>query len=208
MRNAIVAIFLAAGTFLATSTAAAGDAQLLIRTYDMTSASETERARAVSMAGAILEDAGLYVVWTACETAVARDIDHPCLTRLRPNEVSVRFVRLPGTAGTRQAALGYSLVETQGRTGSLATIYVDRVARLASAAAMDVATVLGRAIAHEVGHLLLGTGEHSRTGVMRAVWAPVMLRRNRPGDWQFTESDARALRQAVQDRTPLQLVRN
>ena len=30
--------------------------------------------------------------------------------------------------------------------------------------------LLGRVMAHEIGHILLGTHAHSRTGIMRAVW--------------------------------------
>lgn len=208
MRIAIAAFVLASGTFLTVLSADTGKTQLVIRTYDITSASHPNRTVALAIADAILEEAGLNIVWAACETAVAQDASHPCLARLRPHEVSIRFARLSDAAGDRHRALGYSLVDTQGRTGSLATIYVDRVAALAAAAAMPAADVLGRAIAHEVGHLLLGTAEHSRAGVMRAVWSPSMLRRHRPGDWEFTEHDAQALRHAIQLRTPLQLVGN
>jgi hypothetical protein len=35
-----------------------------------------------------------------------------------------------------------------------------------------VARALGRALAHEIGHYLLGTGEHSPHGLMRASFAP------------------------------------
>ena len=91
-------------------------------------------------------------------------------------------------------------METQVRSGALATVYVDRVATLAGASAVDAPTLLGRAIAHEVGHLLLGTSAHARIGVMRAVWSPDMLRHDRPGDWLFTPHDALALRAAVHAR--------
>ena len=206
MRNAIVVLVLAGAVLRPAPSMAAGDSLLVIRTYDVTPGADADRAAGVATPHAILEGAGLNIVWAACEGVTARDADHPCLTRLAPNEISIRFVRLADAPGTRRPALGYSLVETKGRTGALATVYVDRVAALAGAAAMDVATVLGRTIAHEVGHLLLGTAEHARTGVMRAVWSPVMLRRHQPGDWAFAERDAQALRDAVHRRTPLQLL--
>ena len=208
MRNAALIFVLVGATLLSVPSIAAGDSHLVIRTYDVTSQPDADRAAAVAAARAILEGAGLNIVWAACDRVGARDADHPCLTRLGPNEISVRLVRLAASPGTRQPTLGYSLVDTRGRTGALATIYVDRVAALAGSAAMDVPTVLGRAIAHEVGHLLLGTAEHSRTGVMRAAWSPIVLRRHQPGDWQFSAHDAQALREALQRRTPIQLVSN
>ena len=63
------------------------------------------------------------------------------------------------------------------------------------ASTADVATLLGRAIAHELGHLLLGTPQHGRFGVMRAIWSSQMVRNSRPAEWRFSvargETDAR-----------------
>jgi hypothetical protein len=104
-----------------------------------------------------------------------------------------------------QVALGYSLVDTRLRAGALATVYVDRVAALAAAFRLDVRTLLARAIAHEVGHLLLGTANHAPAGLMRAVWSQHALRHERPGDWIFTPRDAQAMRDAVRMRTARQM---
>ena len=41
-------------------------------------------------------------------------------------------------------------------------------------------------IAHEIGHLLLGTTRHARYGVMRALWLTTELRRDQPLDWMFS----------------------
>ena len=54
------------------------------------------------------------------------------------------------------------------RTGVLATIFVDSVELIASLSEIDATLLLGRAIAHELGHLLLGTNAHSVRGLMRA----------------------------------------
>jgi hypothetical protein len=49
--------------------------------------------------------------------------------------------------------------------------------------------LLGRAIAHEVGHLLLGSGYHSERGVMRAEWPDQMLS-GTATDWGFSTREA------------------
>ena len=67
--------------------------------------------------------------------------------------------------------LGDSLVDTRLRGGALATIYVNRVATLAGRCDVDVQTLLARAVAHEIGHLLLGTSAHASSGLMRAAWS-------------------------------------
>lgn len=187
---------------LAPSTAAARDLTVVIRTYDASGLSEADRAASLAAAATILEDAGVTIARLACDEVNAGSASHACLTPLRPHKLSLRLVRLPSTGGgTRHVTLGVSLVEHQVRFGSLATVYVDRVAALADVSRVARPTLLGRAIAHEIGHLLLGTAAHARDGVMRAVWSPETLRRSTSGDWRFTPEDAEALRTAAQRRS-------
>jgi hypothetical protein len=54
----------------------------------------------------------------------------------------------------------------------LATVYVTCVAWLATAARTDVAVLLGRVAAHELGHLVIRTSAHARRGLMRPHWTP------------------------------------
>ncbi len=60
---------------------------------------------------------------------------------------------------------------------------------------MPASRLLGRAIAHEVGHLLLPGGRHSPSGLMRAPWVYEELMENRREDWVFSPQDGRQLRQ-------------
>lgn len=205
MRRSVVPIALAGvalATVLAPATAAARDLPVVIRTYDASGLSEADRSAALAAAATILEEAGLAIARLACDGVEAAAANHACLTPLRPHELSLRLVRLPSPgSGARHVTLGVSLVETQVRFGSLATVYVDRVAELAGVSRVDVPTLLGRAIAHEIGHLLLGTAAHARDGVMRAVWSPEALRHSTNGDWRFTPDDAEALREAARRRS-------
>lgn len=79
----------------------------------------------------------------------------------------------------------------------LATIYLDRVARVAATAGVDTGILLGRAIAHDIGHLLLGSLRHGDAGLMQALWSRQMLERNTPDDWNFTSGKSRALRRRL-----------
>lgn len=182
------------------------DTRVAIRTYEGTTL-PGERASALAAATAILAAAGLDITWVACDAVfVRRDVDNPCVTPLAANELAIRFVRLPPSQGRAdQIALGHSLVDTRLRAGALATVYVDRVAALAATCRLDVRTLLGRAIAHEIGHLLLGTADHAPAGLMRAAWSQHALRHERPGDWVFTPRDAQAMREAVRVRTARQM---
>jgi len=62
---------------------------------------------------------------------------------------------------------------------------------------MDEGELLGRAMAHEVGHLLLGTREHAAAGLMRGKWTSRELKTNRGADWQLSRGEAASLRQAI-----------
>jgi hypothetical protein len=57
--------------------------------------------------------------------------------------------------------------------------------------------LLGRVVAHEVGHLLRGRSSHSLNGLMRAHWPNEILRRNSVRDWLFSQNEATELREAV-----------
>jgi hypothetical protein len=60
---------------------------------------------------------------------------------------------------------------------------------------LDAPELLGRAIAHEIGHLLLRAPGHAQSGLMRPLWTDEELSQNRPGDWTFSEAE----RDRVQD---------
>jgi hypothetical protein len=62
----------------------------------------------------------------------------------------------------------------------------------------DVARLLGFAIAHEMGHLLLPAG-HSPSGIMRPDWNGDDLRHIASGSLQFTPAQANAIRAKVSD---------
>ncbi len=182
--------------------------RVVIRTYDSAALPAADLESAVATAATILGASGLGTVWHACDAAFVRDRAHPCAAPLRVNEIAVRIVRLTTDADYRgELSLGYSLVNTATRSGTLATIYIDRVAWLSDAAGVERRLVLGRALAHEVGHLLLGTNAHSESGLMRAVWSCDALKRNAGHDWLFSKHDARAMRQAVRLRAVPQLAR-
>jgi hypothetical protein len=92
------------------------------------------------------------------------------------------------------------VIDVSHHAGSLGTIYTDACA-LAAQAGVDEGELLGRAIAHEIGHMLIGTSEHSRVGLMRAVWVTNELRRGQPSDWVFSGREGAELRQRLEART-------
>ena len=161
-----------------------------VRVYNTARVSADTRERA--LAAAVRTLLPLDMAWSACETGDA------CNQPPTANELVVRLVRGPRIdTGANQLVLGEASVGTSDRAGILATIYVDRVQLMANRSGTDATSLLGRAIAHEVGHLLLASTAHSARGLMRARWTPDDLRRNDRIDWTLTEDDAAAIRRRL-----------
>jgi hypothetical protein len=76
-------------------------------------------------------------------------------------------------------------------------VFFNRVKQLTDRTGMSVHQVLGHAIAHELGHLLLGSNSHSGWGLMRAVWNNQDLQRAAKGDLLFTSVEAEVIGQKV-----------
>jgi hypothetical protein len=103
----------------------------------------------------------------------------------------MRLVLAPEAAAA--GSLGYSVVDSRQKRGTLATVFVDRIRMAALRTRLDPARLLGRAMAHEIGHLLLGTTGHSRAGLMRARWSDLDLRRDAAADWLMSPEDVARL---------------
>ena len=56
--------------------------------------------------------------------------------------------------------------------GVRAYVFYPRVVRAVARYATSLSTVLGMAIAHELGHMLRPTPDHDADGLMRATWTP------------------------------------
>jgi hypothetical protein len=89
--------------------------------------------------------------------------------------------------------LGQALIDSRTHTGVLATVFIDRTGRLAHDLGIDRRTLLGRAIAHELAHLLLGTSTHG-AGLMRETWSHSELQGTRRSDWHLDPLDVAAIR--------------
>ena len=177
----------------------ADESRIVIRIYDTGATSAGRRAAAVRTAAAILDEAGLVVDWRDCSARVS---GQSCQQPRRARDLIVRIMPTSVSRASSVDAgfrLGVAVLDPGTRAGEMATIFYDRVQAVAHRADVDCGQLLGRALAHEVGHLLLREMGHSRHGLMRAVWTDEELTSNRREDWLFAPSDLRQLQLA---RTP------
>ena len=195
MRPACFAVFVSLAFLLTASAAPAAQAitmPLPVRVYDTAGPLESTLAAALAVASAALDTADIDPVWHRCDggRTTAR-----CDEPLRSGELVIRVVHARGPVKLSPShVLGNAMIDTSTGSGRLATIYFDRVLALANASSVDVPRLLGYAIAHELGHLLLATGTHSGRGLMRAVWTLTHVRQKTQVDWSFTEQEVAAIR--------------
>jgi hypothetical protein len=166
-------------------------ADLPVRIYDLSGQRDDQRQVALEIAATVLATAGVRIVWTLCAPAGSSETD--CSAQRRDTELVVRVMPTSSTWRRQEGvSMGDSVIDRVSQSGVLATVYADRVSWMASRAAITPAALLGRAIAHELGHLLLGSS-HTSTGIMRRSWTLNELRWSRPGDWQFTKEQIAVL---------------
>jgi activator of HSP90 ATPase len=91
--------------------------------------------------------------------------------------------------------LGYAVILK--RKGVLATVHSRRVLALASRSGVEAAVLMGRVMAHEVGHLLLGTNAHAPRGLMRADWKLNEWSMSEHSDWTFTADEVLRMRRST-----------
>jgi hypothetical protein len=72
-------------------------------------------------------------------------------------------------------------------------VFYDSVEKLHQDWHASLSRVLGHVMAHEIGHLLLGTNAHSPMGIMRPNWQGQELRSIAIGTLLFTREQARSM---------------
>ena len=157
-----------------------------VRVYQHAALRYEFEQRSKAEAQSVLRAAHVDVRWKTCGHAALRRCDEP----LAVTDLVLRV--LDDGAPDESAFLGRALV-LRPEGGVFATVYSGRVARVASHAQADVALLLGRVVAHELGHLLMNSPDHAPGGLMRAQWTIHEIRRNRTADWTFTAADAAAM---------------
>lgn len=173
------------------------EAAVTIRTYNYAAVPRAQLDFARSEAAHIFKRAGISVDWIECR--VPHSVDGAACTEplLAGRDLMLRLVDRTPAEGERIVALGESMLDREQRGGVLMTVDVHPVRVIAGQTSTAVTTLMGRAIAHEIGHLLLGSSEHPRLGLMRAFWSYDELRGLKPAHWGFSRREAAQMRQAL-----------
>jgi hypothetical protein len=162
--------------------------------YNNAEVSPKMLAKTADLAKKIFRDAGLGMVWIEFvpQQPIGRQVldQVDCVVRILSK---ARVVLRPG-------ATGEALPCILGKVACFANVFFDRVKARAESGALSQAQVMAHAIAHELGHLLLGSDSHFGIGIMRAKWGPEEVRRMAKGDLLFRPEQAAIMKANLLDR--------
>jgi hypothetical protein len=171
------------------------DLKMSVRVYNYAGSSTDMLRFAESDAARIFAKAGVHLEWHECPfPARAETADSPCAAPLAPSDLQLRIVKRVSLMRKHADA------EIGGFTvGNLATVQMEPLLEAGRPTACLPYQMLGRAIAHEFGHALLGPG-HSSRGIMQARWGEQALGFAAVNEIVFTPDQEKALQLAVEAR--------
>jgi len=179
------------------------DHRFVLRICQVSKMSVEQLAQAEEVAGKILQKSGVEPIWLNCiprgESATHRPV-FSCAARSTETFLRVNIVDWfpPELKNVSSEALGLSILPSEAKSGRFAYISMPRVKQFASEEEIPPSMLLGIVLAHEIGHLLLGTGPHLPAELMAAGITRTALTRAREGLLLFGPSESVRLRWAVE----------
>jgi hypothetical protein len=169
-----------------------------VRVNNYTQATPAMLAGAEREAGRILGKAGLQTVWLDCPAGLSTGDPHdPCGEPLEATDIVLRVLSESTKNRFQDTVFGFAVVPV------LASVYYDYAVQLARSdnAEFEGPIILGCVIAHEVGHLLLGSNSHSGSGIMQGHWERVQIREAMTGNLLFTPDQTKLIQARTFART-------
>jgi hypothetical protein len=161
-----------------------------------------ELRNAEVLAGEIFEKLGIKLIWVAGLTT-RDDILHSPREAWEQSNLDLRIWtrHMTGGASIPSDALGYCLSMERGQ----AVLLSDVIRDLADSWGRDTADLLGLAVAHEIGHLLLQSATHPNVGLMQARYLQKDLVSFERGQLIFSRKESDCIRTEVRRRTSMQV---
>jgi hypothetical protein len=147
---------------------------ITLRVYNYAHLETAVLAESEAVVAAIFRQAGVDTVWIDCPLSPAESASYPtCRKEMGTTDFVLRILTPPMAmkTGTRDDPLGYAPQCPEDEPACPLSIFYYRIDGLAATGHARTERLLGHAIAHEIGHLLLGSRAHSPAGIMRGIWS-------------------------------------
>jgi hypothetical protein len=121
----------------------------------------------------IYQLAGIEIQWLDCPLSPGEASQFPaCQVPPGPTRLALRILSQSMADRLRQAqdSFGFALYPDDGSFATVANVFAYDAGQLANRRGMRQGMILGDLITHELGHLLLGSGSHSSSGIMHVPW--------------------------------------
>ena len=158
---------------------------LVVRIDDHAGVPPAVLSRAKAEVDVIFDAAGVRIKWEGQDESA--ETGQPAAMRLR-----LLVVKVESISGRSE----HPIVGLAARPAGRAFVFFDRLLDVAANKPIDTGVVLGRIMAHELGHLLLPPGPHAQVGLMRS---HIEMAAGSPD--RFSAAEARQLRSAVMGGT-------
>ena len=179
--------------------------KLCIHLYNLADVPSDVLHSATKEAAGIFARAGIQTIWQEGPAAAieAHIVDHTSHSKWQHRQPDIRnylviSIGRAGPSGPFPGALGYALPDAQ--SGVHAIIFYDRVQELTPRGVITLPNALGHGMAHEIGHVLLGSTEHSPFGIMKANWGKTDYQRAQAGSMEFSAAQRRVMREGASKR--------
>jgi hypothetical protein len=143
-------------------------------------------------ASRVFRQSGIEIRWLNCPLP-AGGPENPaqCEAADFPQHLQLRIAKR--SLNLNDFTMGISYLSADGR-GCYADLFYERAEVLHESSHMSLASILGHGVAHEIGHLLLGTNSHAASGIMRARWQIRELTSASKGTLLFSDVQSRQMR--------------
>ena len=166
-----------------------------VMVFDQAGMPDRLLSEAQERAGTILGKAGVQVEWIDCHRPA-----NAAVCTAEADRIFLTIVTEDNRQVFGEDVLGRSVPGDHGSHGVYARVFYRHVQAKADQERVNPAQILGLAMAHEFGHLLLGPKAHSDEGIMRANWSRRDMELGAKGQLRFTDQQVRLIRADVQSR--------
>jgi hypothetical protein len=143
--------------------------------------------KAERVAATILDAAGITITWMEC----------PCLPTLGRHDFWLHLLKdRPPKMQVDTTGFAVLTPERDGAVGYAGVVW-PAVEEVADGLESEVSDVLGATVAHEIGHILLGSKAHTRSGIMCSRFQRTHIGMAARGELRFAPEQARRVQATV-----------
>ena len=177
--------------------------EITIWVYNYAEAPQQTVTRMKMEIAKILNQAGVMTRWIDCPISSSATEDQAaCQERMLPSELAIMIFhkfKLPNGV-SRDTHLGYAEVFSNRQPGHYVYLSYDHIRDSEYSGRFCSPDTLAAVAAHEIGHVLFRSIEHSPTGLMRARWDRQDFQNAAIGNLLFTPRQAEIIQAEVAAR--------